>query len=208
VNEPQVKGSRTVKTAVVYYSETGNTARVGEAIAQALDPVASSDNTARAATATAATQRVIVAPIQDEPTLDGCDLVFVGMPVIRFGAPEPAQVFLEEQCAGHRVALFVTHTAPDYLDLLEGWLNACKVAATAATAELVGFFHCQGALAEPVRQYMLASGDAMLMQFGEMASCADGQPDDAALARAAEFARETVARVELELAGEPAVATA
>jgi len=166
-----------MKTAVVYYSETGNTARVGEAIARALD-----------------TPGAVTASIQDEPSLDGCDLVFVGMPVIRFGAPEPAQLFLEEQCVGRRVALFVTHTAPDYLDLLEGWLGACKVAATAAEAELVGIFHCQGALAEPVRQYMLASGDAMLTQFAEMASCADGQPDDAALARAAEFARETVAR--------------
>ena len=194
-----------MKTAVVHYSETGNTARVGQAIAQALDPVVTSDNTAAAAATDSIVAApiedapIVVAPIQDEPSLDGCDLVFVGMPVIRFGAPEPAQMFLEEQCAGRRVALFVTHAAPDYLDLLEGWLNACKVAATAASAELVGFFHCQGALAEPVRQYMLASGDAMLTQFAEMASCADGQPDEAALARAAEFARETVAQVERSL---------
>ena len=201
-----------MKSAVVYYSETGNTARVGQAIAQAIDPVVTSDNTP----AVAATEsivgapiqdaRVVVSSIQDEPSLDGCDLVFVGMPIIRFGAPEPAQMFLEEQCAGRRVALFVTHTAPDYLDLLEGWLNACKVAATAASAELVGFFHCQGALAEPVRQYMLASGDAMLTQFAEMASCADGQPDDAALERAAGFARETVAQVERKLVDNPMAA--
>lgn len=40
----------------------------------------------------------------------------------------------------------------------------------------------------------------MLAQFAEMASCADGQPDEAALASAAEFARETVARAQLESA--------
>jgi len=201
-----------MKTAVVYYSETGNTAQVGRAIARALDSVVTPDNTAAdratSATSNASNAPAVVAPIQDEPSLDGCDLVFVGMPVIRFGAPEPAQAFLEEQCAGRRVALFVTHTAPDYLDLLEGWLNACKVAATAASAELVGFFHCQGALAEPVRQYMLASGDAMLTQFAEMAACADGQPDDAALARAAEFARATVAQVERELVDDRAAVVA
>ena len=177
-----------MKTAVVYYSETGNTAKVGEAITQALG-----DGT-------------VASSIQDGPSLDGCDLVFVGMPIIRFGAPEPAQMFLEEHCADRRVALFVTHTAPDYLDLLEGWLNDCKVAATAAKAELVGFFHCQGALAEPVRQYMLGSGDAMLTQFAEMASCADGQPDEAALAQAEGFARTTVAQVERALLDRPAAA--
>ncbi len=38
---------------------------------------------------------------------------------------------------------------------------------------------------------MLAAGVPMLTQFAEMAACADGQPDEAALARAAAFARET-----------------
>jgi len=45
----------------------------------------------------------------------------------------------------------------------------------------------------------------MLEQFAEMASCAEGQPDEAALARAAAFAWETVALVRSELASEAAV---
>lgn len=168
-----------MRTAIVYYSETGNTAKVAGAMAAALSAEAPGDET-------------ILSSVQDAPQLDDRDLIFVGMPIVRFGAPEAAQRYLAEQCAGRRVALFVTHTAPDYLDQLPGWLDACRQAA--AGAELVGLFHCQGVLAEPIRQFMLASGDPMLAQFAEMAACAEGQPDEAALARAADFARETVAR--------------
>ena len=174
-----------MRTAVVYYSETGNTAKVAAAMAAALSAEAPGEET-------------IFSTVQDAPPLNDRDMVFVGMPIVRFGAPEAASAFLAEHCPGRRVALFVTHTAPDYLEQLPGWLDACRQAA--ACAELVGLFHCQGALAEPVRQFMLGSSDPILAQFAEMASCADGQPDSAALARAAEFARETVARAQLESA--------
>ena len=56
----------------------------------------------------------------------------------------------------------------------------CKEAA--AAARLVGFFHCQGALAEPVRRQMLDSGVPLLVGFAEHAGISDGQPDEAALA--------------------------
>ena len=180
------KGAITMKTAVVYYSETGNTAKVATAIHAALGGDA------------------ILSPLQDEPSLDGADLVFVGMPIIKFGAPEPAQMFLKEQCAGRRVALFLTHTAPDNLDELASWIDACKQAA--AGSEVVGLFHCQGELAEPIKQWMLQSGQLMLVQFAELSGCADGQPDETALARAADFARETVASEEFELAAARGVA--
>jgi hypothetical protein len=179
-----------MRTAVVYYSETGNTAKVAGAIAAALgDEAGGSD---------AGGSDVILSSLQDAPALDGFDLVFVGMPVLRFGAPDAVRRYLAEQCAGRRVALFVTHTAPDELDQLQAWLFVCKEAAGAA--QLVGFFHCQGALAEPVRQHMLSSGVPLLAEFAEHAGVADGQPDEAALARAAAFARETAERVRGDLA--------
>ena len=179
-----------MKAAVVYYSASGNTAKVGEAIALALRgelPGSASDVTARAA------NDVIVGPLGEAPSLDDRDLVFVGMPIERFGAPEPAARYLAEECAGRRVALFVTHAAPEDLPDVQDWLDACTDAA--AGSDLVGLFHCQGQLAEPVKQAMLASGMPALVGFAEMADCAAGQPDEAALARAAAFARETAARV-------------
>jgi hypothetical protein len=182
-----------MKAAVVYCSASGNTAKVGEAIARTLRdelPGPKGNDTARVA------NDVIVWPLgkaDEGPDLADSDVVFVGMPIERFGAPEPARRFLAEHCSGRRVALFVTHAAPEDLPDVEPWLDDCRAAA--AGAELVGLFHCQGQLAAPVRDAMLASGMPALVGFAEMADYVAGQPDDAALARAAVFARETAARV-------------
>ena len=163
-----------MKTAVVYHTASGNTQKVAAAIAAALEPA------------------VTAVPLSDAPPLDDCDLVFFGMPIEQFGAPKPARAFLEQRCAGHRVALFVTHAAPEDAPELSPWLDNCRQAA--AGTELVGLFNCQGQLAEPVRQAMLASGMPELVGFAEMANVAAGQPDESRLAAAAEFARDTAGR--------------
>lgn len=91
------------------------------------------------------------------------------------------------------MALFVTHAAPEDLPELEAWLQSCREAA--AGGDLVGLFNCQGQLAEPVRQAMLASGMPELVRFAEMADVAAGQPDESRLAAAADFARQTAAQL-------------
>ena len=139
-----------------------------------------------------------MASTSEAPPLDDVDVVFVGMPIIKFGAPEQVRTFFAEQCDGRRVALFVTHAAPVGLPELEPWLEDCRAAADGA--ELVGFFSCQGQLAEPVKQYMASSAVPELEQFAAMSGCADGQPDEAALKGAAAFADELVARAEAEFA--------
>lgn len=163
-----------MKTAAVYLSQTGQTRKVAEAIARGVEG------------------DVDVVQMSDVQSLDGYDLVFFGMPVHGFGAPKGVQDFLEQTCSGRRVALFVTHAAPEGMDLLGGWLESCKAAA--ACTDLVGFFHCQGELAEPVKQYMLASDNQMLREFAQMADITKGQPDESRLRRATEFGRQ-VARM-------------
>jgi flavodoxin len=159
-----------MKTAVVYLSQTGQTKKVAEAIATGVEG------------------DVDVLPMSDVRSLDGYGFVFVGMPIHGFGAPEGIREFLEQTCSGKKVALFVTHAAPEDLDLLAGWLENCKGAATCA--EVVAFFHCQGELAEPVRQYMLASDNQMLRDFAQMGDITKGQPDESRLRQATEFGRE------------------
>ena len=163
-----------MKAAVVYYSASGNTRKVAEAIAGALG------------------DDVSPASISEAPPFDDHDLVFVGMPIEQFGAPKPVQAFLAERCAGRRVALFVTHAAPEDMPEAKPWLQSCREAA--AGCELAGFFHCQGQLAEPVKRYMLDSGVPQLVGFAQMADVAAGQPDKSRLAAAAEFGREMAAR--------------
>jgi hypothetical protein len=92
------------------------------------------------------------------------------------------------------VALFITHAAGEEMPELVPWLDACREAA--AGCEVVDVFNCQGQVPASTRQSWIDTGVPMLVQFGQMAAVADGQPDEAALARAGDFARETVARME------------
>jgi flavodoxin len=159
-----------MKTAVVYLSQTGQTKKVAEAIARGVEG------------------SVDVRQMSDVESLNTYDLVFFGMPIHGFGAPKGVRDFLAQTCSGKKLALFVTHAAPEDLDPLAEWLENCKAAA--ACTDLVGFFHCQGELAEPIRQYMLASDNQMLQEFAQMGELTKGQPDETRLRQATEFGGE------------------
>lgn len=160
-----------MKTAVVYTSKTGNTRKVAEAIAGELPG------------------EVVVGQLQDDPPIEGCDLVFLGMPVERFGAPKCVEPYVEEHCAGRPVALFVTHAAPEGEPELQPALEKCREAAGAA--EIVGFFDCRGELDEKVRRIMLLIPG--LRKFAKRAPEAKGQPDASRLRAARQYAHEMVA---------------
>lgn len=164
-----------MKSTVVCFSQTGNTRKVAEAIAGALPGA------------------VTLADLASDPDTGDVDVVFVGMPVVRFGPPPEVAEYLRRHCGGRDVALFVTHAAPEGLPELEPWLAACREAA--AGARLVGFFNCQGQLAEPVQRWMEGSGMPDLVAFAALADVAAGQPDAARLAAARSFAEEIAARV-------------
>ena len=159
-----------MRSAVVYFSVGGNTERVARAIAEALPG------------------EVDLAELNSAPPLDGYDLVFVGMPIHQFGAPPAVRDYLQGACQGRRVALFITHAAGVDMPELAPWLVACREAAEGC--DVVGVFNCQGQVPPATRQQWIDSGIPMLVQFGQMASIADGQPDDAALLKARAFARE------------------
>ena len=165
-----------MRSAVIYFSVSGNTEKVARAIAGVLPG------------------DVDLAELGEAPPLEDCDLCFVGMPIHQFGAPEPVQEFLRTACQQRRVALFVTHAAGEEMPELVPWLDACREAA--AGCEVVGVFNRQGQVPASTRQSWIDTGVPMLVQFGQMAAVADGQPDEAALRRARHFARETVARMD------------
>lgn len=156
-----------MRSVVTCLSQTGNTRRVASAIAGGLPGDVSVTDL-------------------DDVALDDADVTFVGMPIIRFGAPDEVRTFLQERCHGRRVALFVTHAADEDAPELQPWLQSCRDAATGC--EVVGFFHCQGQLAEPVRRFMLTSDMPDLVRFAELAGVAEGQPDDTRLDAARRFA--------------------
>ena len=159
-----------MKTLVAYFSQTGKTRSVAEAIYESIEGEKE------------------LKTLDEVESLEGYDLAFIGFPIIAFGPAKEGKEFLEQKAAGRKVALFITHAAPEDQEGVEAWLDKCREAAS--SAELVGFFHCQGELSEAIANVLLKSDNPMMRSFGERRSETIGQPDETRLQRARDFARE------------------
>ena len=171
------------KILVTFYSQTGNTVRVAEAIFEAVRG------------------EKIILPMDQVDSLDGYDLIFIGFPVMQFGPPRILKKFLEERVAEKRVALFVTHAMfsnssdPQQSEMLEKELERCRAACS--RSELAGFFHCQGELSEKIAGSMTSSGIPMLAEFASMRPGTICHPDSEELLMAGRFAAELAAEMTL-----------
>jgi hypothetical protein len=161
---------------VTYYTISGNTRRVAEAIHASLE----GDN------------RLL--PMEEVQSLEGFTLVFIGFPVMQFGVPAPVAAFIAQKATGIRIALFVTHAimtgSQDLVQrtMLEKELAKCRRACS--NADLAGLFHCQGELSEKMAADMLATNMPSLAGFARMRGMTLGHPDEAELSAAGAFARE------------------
>ena len=165
-----------MRVLVTYMSQTGNTRKVAEAIHGEI----SGDKT--------------IKKLEDVESLDEYDFSFIGFPIHAFGPAKPAKKFLEAHSAGKRIALFITHAAPEQSEEVKGWLKTCSGAAS--KADIVNVFDCQGELAQPVIDMLLASDDPNMRAFGKLGPVTKGQPDRTRLERAKAFARETMEKLE------------
>ena len=163
-----------MKTLVAYVSQTGNTRKVAEAIYGEV------------------TGDKALSELSELDDLEGFDLCFFGFPIIAFGPNVDAREFLEANCSGKRIALFITHAAPEDQEDVAEWLDKCRGAAEGA--ELMGVFDCQGELSEEIAAFLLKSDDARMRSFGERRGETLGQPDESRLERARSFAREIIER--------------
>jgi flavodoxin len=159
-----------MKFLVAYFSQTGNTKKVAEAIFEELGEGAE------------------IKALADVESLDAYDLAFIGFPIMGFGPAKEAKSFLDDHAAGKRIALFMTHAALEDSEPLQEWLARCEEAG--ACAELVGAFDCQGELAEHIAGFLSESDDPELRAFAEARSETIGQPDATRLDKARAFARE------------------
>lgn len=129
-------------------------------------------------------------------SLERYDFVFVGLPIEKFGPGKAAKKWMEDHLKGKRIGLFCTHGAPENAPTVPPWLEAVKTTATAAGAEIVSFFNCQGELSQKVLDMMAASEDPhvkSLSKFGRDGTI--GQPDESRVEKARTFARETMKNI-------------
>jgi flavodoxin len=160
------------KTLVAYFSRTGNTKKVAEAIFAALD----GDKT--------------VQPIDTVDSRDVFRFVFIGFPVQSHSVPFAAEKFLKSLPPGTPIALFCTHGALSGHPLSKEALEYAAV--LSVRCRLYGVFACRGKLSPQALEALLRSPEHQ--DWAEMAGSAATHPDEHDLAEAAAFARHMKAK--------------
>jgi len=165
-----------MKALVAYLSSTGNTKKIAEAIC---DEIRCDKD---------------IMKVDEVHDIGSYDVSFLGFPVHGYGPDKKTKQFLEKHCTdGRKVALFITHSAPEEEPEVQGWLANFKQAA--AGADLQGVFDCQGELAKGVKFIMKIAPNKKMRSQAKMDN-SKGQPDAARVEKARAFARETMSRMD------------
>lgn len=161
-----------MKTLVTYHTQTGNTRKIAEAI---YDEIPGEKE---------------LKPLAELEELEGYDIVFYGFPIQAGKPAKEAGEFLAAKGAGKRIALFVTHGAPEGAERVGPWLENARDLVERAGAELLGLFDCQGQAAQEIVDFLRKHEDPEFRRYGREAAEARGLPDEERLRRARAFARE------------------
>ena len=171
-----------MKTLVTYFSQTGNTKKIAEAIYEAIS------------------MEKEIRPLNEVVTLDNYDFTFIGFPVMNDYPVAKAKKFIKKQAIGKKIAMFVTHaTAPgmpqEYVPegKLDEILQNCKD--SAAKSELVGFYDCMGELDEKTANFLLTMDDPILQGFGKIRPETIGHPNETEVQNARSFATEVMKKL-------------
>jgi flavodoxin len=155
------------KALVAYYTETGNTLKVAEAIHEALQGEKE------------------ISPVVELGSLDDYDLVFIGFPIHDHGVPDEVQVFLKRVPKDKKIALFSTHGALTGSRLSREAIEHAAV--LASKAQLLGTFSCRGKVPYSVLERL--EGDPEHKAWAEMAASARVHPNETDLEEAKVFAK-------------------
>jgi flavodoxin len=155
------------KTLVTYFSRTGNTKLVAEAIYGALP----GDRTLK--------------PMAEAGDLSSYALVVAGFPVQSHSVPYPAETFLKSIPEGKKVALFATHGSLAGSQLAREAMEYASV--LVARGKLVGTFSCRGKVSLQALEVLMQSPEHEA--WADMAASAATHPDESDLEDARAFAR-------------------
>ena len=157
-----------MKTLVTYYSESGNTEKLAQAIYEGLE----------------ATENEI-AKISEVNNFDDYDVIFVGFPVHGSSVPPKAEKCLKGIPEGKMLALFGTHGS------LRGGplsISAFYYAITlASNANIIGTFGCRGEVNASLLEGLMNKAEYKFWALE--AQSAAGHPDDADLEDSKQFAK-------------------
>lgn len=182
-----------MKILVAYFSETGNTKKIAEAIGEE---------------ATASGHEVALKAVGEvnESQMADYDVIFVGSTCHSADVAAPLRNILDSIPEGSKFKLagFVTHSTvmPEggtwQKEMYERWAGRCPATFDAAAKEkgieLLGFFHCQGAPSAPIEAFIRSTIISDKKQWAEYIEDARRHPTAEDIEAAREFARSALAK--------------
>ncbi len=154
------------KTLVTYFSRTGNTKLVAEAVFEALGGEKE------------------IKPMAEAGDLASYGLLFVGFPVHAHSAPYHAEIFLKRVPPGKKIALFSTHGSVMGSRLSVEALEYASV--LVSRARLLGTFSCRGKVSMQALEVLMRSPEHVA--WADMAASAATHPNARDLEDAKAFA--------------------
>jgi len=155
------------KVLVTYFSLTGNTKKIAEAIHEAIG------------------QDTVILPLDKVEDMGPYGLVFIGFPVQSHSVPYKAEVFLKSVPAGKKIALFSTHGSLPGMQLSREALEYASV--LVSKAKLLGTFACRGKVSMMALEVLSRSPEHEA--WVDMAASAGTHPDEHDIADAKAFAK-------------------
>ena len=155
------------KILITYFSLTGNTKQVAEAIHESLE----GDRT--------------IKPVDEVQELEDYTLIFIGFPVHSHSVPFKIERLLKRIPERKKIALFSTHGAITGSHLSQEALEHAVV--TASQTKVLGTFSCRGKVSSQALEILSKSPEHMT--WAEMAPSAQTHPDEGDLEDARSFAK-------------------
>ena len=155
------------KILVTYYSLTGNTEKVAEAIFEALD----GDKT--------------IKTMDDAQNLDEYEPIFIGFPVHSHSVPFKTEELIKRIPAGKKIALFSTHGSLTGSRLSREALEHASI--LASSSKILGTFTCRGKVSLQAMEKLSKSPEHKA--WVEMAASAQTHPDENDLEDARSFSK-------------------
>ena len=155
------------KILVTYFTQTGNTKLVADAIFEAL----AGDKT--------------IMPSGEVQNLDDYDLIFLGFPVHSHGVPHKTEGLIKKLPPGKKIALFSTHGSLTGSRLSREALEHASILASGA--RILGTFSCRGKVSPKAMDVLSKSPEHKA--WAEMSASARTHPDESDLEDARAFAK-------------------
>lgn len=152
---------------VTYFSLTGNTKKIAEAIHDSLE----GDKT--------------IKPVDEVQELEHYTLIFIGFPVHSHSVPFKIESLLKRIPEGKKIALFSTHGAITGSHLSQEALEHAVV--TASQVKVLGTFSCRGKISSKTLEVLSKSPEHIT--WAEMAPSAQTHTDEGDLEDARSFAK-------------------